>query len=78
VASPVRPVRELRGIRAVELAPGESVSVVFTLSRHDLAHRDATGREQVEAGWFDLFLAPSAAAGVPVALRLLPPTPSRR
>ncbi|MBQ0943317.1 glycoside hydrolase family 3 C-terminal domain-containing protein [Ideonella sp. 4Y16] len=78
VASPVRPVRELRGVQAVELAAGEAASVAFTLSRHDLAHRDAQGRARVEPGWFDLWLAPSAAAGTPVSLRLLGPTPSPR
>ena len=78
VASPVRPVRELRGVQAVELAAGEAASVAFTLSRHDLAHRDGQGRERVEAGWFDLWLAPSAAAGTPVSLHLLGPTPSPR
>lgn len=73
VATPVRPVRELRGVRAVELAPGEAASVAFTLTRHDLAYRDAAGRERADAGWFDVYLAPSAAAGSAVALRLLPP-----
>lgn len=37
-----RPPRELRGFERVELAPGESGRVEFTLTRRDLSHWDTT------------------------------------
>ena len=36
----VRPVKELKGFHKVELAPGESQVVRFTLNTHDLAYYD--------------------------------------
>lgn len=71
VATLVRPVRELCGFQAVELQPGESASVSFTLTRADLAYAGPDGRPLTEPGLFDLFIAPSASAGAAVTLRLL-------
>ena len=42
----VRPAKELKGFHKVELAPGESQIVRFTLNTHDLAYYDARRR-----GW---------------------------
>lgn len=71
VATLVRPVRELRGFRAIELQPGETATVSFTLRREDLGYLGPDGRPLIEPGLFDLTIAPSATAGTPAALQLL-------
>jgi len=73
VASRVRPVRELKGFRKVELAPGESRTVAFALSRLDLAFRDADDQLSAEPGLFDLWIAPSSVAGDAATFELLGP-----
>lgn len=72
-ATLVRPVRELRGFQAVELQPGETATVRFTLRRQDLAYAGPDGRPLIEPGVFDVVIAPNARAGTPVALSLQPP-----
>jgi beta-glucosidase len=52
VASRVRPVRELKHYRRVALAPGQSETVNFTLTRDELGFRDETGKLIVEPGEF--------------------------
>lgn len=54
-ASVTRPVRELRGFQRVELQPGESKTVRFTLGEDDLALYDAQMRRVVEPGTFTVF-----------------------
>ena len=71
VAAIARPVRELRGFKAVELQPGEAATVEFQIRRSDLAYVGAEGKAVVEPGWFDVVIAPSAVGGASVALRLL-------
>lgn len=71
VAAIARPVRELRGFKAVELQPGQSAVVAFELQRSDLAYVGAEGRAVAEPGWFDVVVAPSAVDGTPAAFRLL-------
>jgi beta-glucosidase len=71
VAAIARPVRELRGFKAVELQPGETATVEFQIRRLDLAYVGAEGKAVVEPGWFDVVIAPSAVGGASVALRLL-------
>ena len=71
VASRVRPLRELKGFEKIALEPGESRVVEFTLDRGDLEFRGVDNRLVAEPGWFDLWVAPSAAAGEPVAFELL-------
>ncbi|MDH5833847.1 beta-glucosidase BglX [Luteimonas kalidii] len=55
VASVTRPVRELRGFQRVDLQPGESKEVRFTLGEDDLALYDARMRRVVEPGSFTVF-----------------------
>src|SRR5690606_26882297 len=62
VASVTRPVRELRGFQRVELQPGESREVEFTLGFEDLALYDARMRRVVEPGTFTVFAGGSSAA----------------
>lgn len=71
VGTLTRPVRELRGFKSVSLQAGQRTTVRFTLSRQDLAYAGPDGQTLIEPGWFDIFIAPHAAAGVPHALRLL-------
>ncbi len=44
----VRPVKELKGFHKVELAPGESQIVRFTLNTHDLAYYDVHRRAWID------------------------------
>lgn len=69
-ASVTRPVRELKGFRKVTLAAGQSQRVRFTITRNDLAFVGSDLRWQAEAGAFDLWIAPSSAAGRPVRFTL--------
>ena len=73
VGSRVRPVRELKGFRKLELQPGESRQVVFALSRAQLAFTGADGSHGAEPGVFDAWIAPSSVAGTPARFELLPP-----
>lgn len=70
VASLTRPVRELKGFQAVQLAPGESRTVSFELSRHDLAFVQADLKTGAEPGVFDVTIAPNATAGTGTLLTL--------
>lgn len=63
-ASMTRPVRELKGFRKIRLAPGASADVQFTLTRNDLAFYNAQMQLIAEPGEFDVWIAPSAVAGL--------------
>ena len=56
VGSRTRPVKELKGFQRVELGPGESREVSFTLNASDLAFYTASGRTEVEPGAFKVFV----------------------
>ena len=79
VASRVRPVRELKGFTKVQLAPGASQVVTFTLQRADVSFAalgatliDAdSAKLTVEPGMFDLWVASSSAAGISASFELL-------
>ena len=81
VASRVRPVRELKGFQKVALGAGASRTVTFSLDRKALefavagphAAAVAGSTMTVEAGLFDVWVAPSATAGVAAELELLGP-----
>jgi beta-glucosidase len=60
VGSLTRPVKELKGFRKVELEPGQSKDVTFTLSAADLAFYTAAGRWEAEPGAFDVFVGPNS------------------
>ena len=70
VASMTRPVRSLKGFKHLDLKPGKSATVEFTLSRDDLAfvHPDTT--RSAEPGLFDVWIAPSAVGGTPASFTL--------
>ena len=66
-----RPVRELKGFQKVQLQPGESRDVSFTLSGHELGYYDASGHWLVEPGKFQLWLAKDSASGQPAEFELV-------
>jgi beta-glucosidase len=70
VASITRPVRELKGFRKVALAAGESCNVSFTLTRKDLEFVGQDLQWLAEPGAFDVWVAPSSAAGQAVSFTL--------
>ncbi len=59
VGSVTRPVRELKGFQRVELSPGESKDVAFTLRASDLAFFTASGKWEAEPGAFKVFVGPN-------------------
>jgi beta-glucosidase len=60
LASVVRPVLELKGFRKVFLEPGASTTISFDLGPKELALLDATMREVVEPGEFQIFVGSSS------------------
>ena len=70
VASMTQPVRSLKGFKHLDLKPGKSATVEFTLSRDDLAfiHPDFT--RSAEPGEFDVWVAPSSVGGTPATFTL--------
>jgi beta-glucosidase len=70
VASMTQPVRSLKGFKHIDLKPGKSATVEFTLSRDDLAfvHPDFT--RSAEPGEFDVWIAPSSVGGTPATFTL--------
>ncbi|MDZ5146048.1 beta-xylosidase/alpha-l-arabinosidase [Microbacterium testaceum] len=75
VASVTRPVAQLVAYARVELAPGESAEVRFTVPASRLAYSDRSMRRVVEAGEVELRLGSSCAdIDEAVALRIVGPT----
>ena len=56
VGSVTRPVKELKGFERVELAPGQSREVTFTIRSADLAFYTAQGRWEAEPGAFKVLV----------------------
>lgn len=56
VGSATRPVKELKGFQRIELRPGESKTVTFTISVKDLAFYTAAGKWEAEPGAFKVFV----------------------
>lgn len=71
VASLVQPVRQLKAFAAIELPPGDSREVQFTLRAADLRFFNTQMRYLSEPGWFDVWIAPNAEAGQPARFQLL-------
>jgi beta-glucosidase len=55
-SSIIRPVRELKGFQKVNLVPGESKTIRFTLTPADLSYRDGTGKSFLEPGLFKVMV----------------------
>jgi beta-glucosidase len=65
-----RPVRELKGFQKIQLNPGESRDVTFTISNQELGYFDAAGHWLVEPGKFQVWLSKDSASGKPVDFQL--------
>lgn len=72
VASLTQPVRVLKGFQHLDLAPNESRTIRFTLTRQDLAFVNASLQWAAEPGTFDVWVAPSSVGGTSARFRLLP------
>ena len=59
-ASVARPVLELKDFAKVELSPGESAAVIFTLTEEDLRFHTADGSFASERGEFEVFVGPDS------------------
>jgi beta-glucosidase len=62
VASIEQPIRRLRGFERVTLAPGQTKTVTFKLTRDDFGFYDNHGRLRVERGRIDVYAGDSSAA----------------
>jgi len=60
VGSVTRPVRELKGFEKIELEPGKSQTVEFTLTADDLSFYTARERWEAESGEFAVFVGTSS------------------
>jgi beta-glucosidase len=56
VGSVTRPIKELKGFQKIELQPGQSHDVTFTLKASDLAFYTAAGKWEAEPGGFKVFV----------------------
>jgi beta-glucosidase len=70
VASIVPPVRALKGVRHLDLSPGQSAKVEFVLTAADLAFVHADLTTAADPGSFEVWIAPSSTAGAPAAFTL--------
>ncbi|MBB3933500.1 beta-glucosidase [Kaistia hirudinis] len=70
VASLTQPVRALKGFSHIDLAPGETRTVSFTLRRSDLEFMTASLQFAAEPGLFDVWIAPSAVGGISASFEL--------
>ena len=60
VASLVRPVKELKGYKKVELNPGESKVVTFEITEESLKFWSANGKFEAEDGTFNIWVSDSS------------------
>jgi beta-glucosidase len=70
VASVTQPVRVLRGVRHLDLAPGASGTVTFDLTEASLSYVHADLKDVADPGVFDVWIAPSAVGGTPASFTL--------
>jgi beta-glucosidase len=64
VGSLTRPIRELKGFQRIELQPGETRRVKFSLTEEMLAFTRADGSKGIEPGRFQVWIAPNSASGL--------------
>ena len=70
VATITQPVRQLRDIHHLDLAPGQSETVTFRVMPQDLAYVHADLKWTSDAGVFDVWIAPSSVDGTPASFTL--------
>lgn len=62
--------RELKGFQKVQLQPGETRDVSFTISDKELGYYDTKGNWLVEPGKFQVWIAKDSASGDSVDFEL--------
>jgi beta-glucosidase len=70
VASMTQPIRALKGFQHLDLEPGQSMTVEFSLTPADLAFVHPNLKPSAEAGRFDVWIAPSATGGTAASFEL--------
>jgi beta-glucosidase len=71
VATITQPVRQLKGVQHVDLAPGEDKQVEFELRISDLAYVQPGLFDRADPGVYDIWIAPSAIGGEQTNLLLV-------
>ncbi len=71
VAAITQPVRRLKGVAHVDLAPGEEKQVEFAIRMRDLAYVQPNLRDRADSGVFDIWIGPSAIGGEKATLILV-------
>jgi len=67
-----RPKQELRGFKRIKLQPGEKAEVSFPLTGEVLGYIDRQGKSRVDAGEYEIGIAPSAHNGKPMIFEFAP------
>jgi beta-glucosidase len=67
-----RPRQELRGFKRVTLDPGGKADVSFALTGEILGYVDRKGQPRVDAGEYEVTIAPSAHKGIPLKFDFAP------
>jgi beta-glucosidase len=70
-ASVAQPVRVLKGFRRIQLQPGETKPVTFTLTARDLAYHNQKMQLVAEPGRYQVWIAPDSARGLQGEFTLL-------
>jgi len=70
VAGVTRPVRELKGFDLVELSPGQTQTVQFTLTEKELGYFNNQGEWTVEPGDFEVYVGGSSATTYKIEFEL--------
>ncbi len=70
-ASTTRPVKELKGFELVELKPGETKTINFTLNKETLGFYDNNGKFIIEPGDFKIFVGGSSITSLESSFKLV-------
>jgi len=70
VATYARPVKELKGFQKIELAPGETRQVTFSLSKEELGYYHPNGTYVVEPGSFKVMIGGSSVETIEAAFAI--------
>lgn len=70
-ASLVQPIRQLKGFEKVNLKPGESKNITFTITEKELSFYNEQGKPVTEAGLFNLFIGGNSQATQKASFTLL-------
>lgn len=70
VSSPTQPIRLLKGVRHLDLKPGETATAAFTISAADLAYAHADRAWIADPGVFEVWIAPDAESGASASFTL--------